>query len=212
MFRRTIFEMEVIVLDGKISVGSHFIIPTVEVLLLTGERRTYNNLDDLAEALANAYCEVLPDEIPQDTVYLRMGYQEIALKLKFSDTEESTLTFVQNKFQFWPAMGGPEVEGDQFFLYNWNAPDVPIAVLPHDNGAQLAQFLSQIKKTKILALVSLSHSAPGPAASDKFVGLVLGKADGAIAEGTILLITSTAPGETWNWLYDMEKAGQAEYL
>ena len=187
-----------------VPVGAEVVIKSAEVLLLNGETFTTANPLELAEGLIDAFENPRPNEIPQDPIFIRIGYQCVVFTCQFANTVEATLTFRQHHHDSWASAGGPAVEGKR--EYNWQLEHIqcPRFHVPGKNGKVLGESMKLLSQGAVLISVHELFCSAGVGSYDDWVAFLLHPAEGFIGKGVISLRKDDSNGDFQRMLFDWE--------
>jgi len=190
-----------------ISAGADVVLMCVSVVFLDRSQLTAESLQWLGNCLVEAYLSPKQDEPLHDPRLIRRGFHAVVLEVLING-ERHDLRFQPSKplSNLWVAACGPKIKesGHRYFSPKTDLPTRPFIVFPGLNGQILGEFFHKLAVGPAEIWIRLS-STSGPLGRDNYIALVLEPTEtNAMASGRLEFVKSTAPGDIYLDLYDLE--------
>lgn len=193
---------------GPVTVGDCFILTHAAYHLLDGTQGQTKNPAEMSAILLDAHQNPRENEAPPEPNYIRFGYLEVCLFLKFPEVLGETVVLSWRAYEYrdWRNMGGPEITGK----YDFIMPGITTFKCPTSfynsgtTGEKLSQLFAQISPDPSFIFIIYQRAQPGPVAHDIYAGLFLRATGNGMAEGQLSYWAHTGIGDTWNYFYKLD--------
>ena len=202
--------METETSEEKLAIGTPVSILEVAVTWNDGRTEVFRDPVTLGRALVINFNN--PDMAEPDSPYIRLGYTALNLKMVVGGVEQTWVHHQLERTQQWQWTDlYPEVVEEGRASSHLAKINAPCVVMPGKNGKELGKFFLRFFRPEraVWAMFEQYETRGGTLAHNDYAVLSLKAESGIIATGNLLFWRSYNRGDTYRWLYNMERGGMS---